>query len=142
MADATAEDLITLVYTSGTTGPPKGVMINNTNFSYAVKQVLYVDGRVSGKPLNPDDLIVTYLPLCHIAERIFSTWSSVASGCSLNFAESIETVQQNLREIQPTIFFDPRHHRNQGSRRHLVQEAVVWLWDETVCDYWKTAGGK
>ena len=57
-------------------------MINNTNFSYAVKQVLYVEGRVAGKPLNPDDLIVTYLPLCHIAERIFSTWSSVASGCS------------------------------------------------------------
>ena len=105
MADSTPDDLITLVYTSGTTGPPKGVMINNTNFSYAVKQVLYVEGRVAGKPLNPDDLIVTYLPLCHIAERIFSTWSSVASGCSLNFAESIETVQQNLREIQPTIFF-------------------------------------
>ncbi|MGB7861383.1 MAG: AMP-binding protein [Acidimicrobiia bacterium] len=105
MAEATAEDLITLVYTSGTTGPPKGAMINNTNFTYAVKQVLYVEGRVPGKPLNQDDLVLTYLPLCHIAERIFSTWTSVSSGCSLNFAESIETVQQNLREIQPTIFF-------------------------------------
>lgn len=105
MSESTADDLITLVYTSGTTGPPKGAMISNANFTYAVKQVLYVDGRISGKPLNPDDEIVTYLPLCHIAERIFSTWSSVASGCTLNFAESIETVQMNLREIQPTIFF-------------------------------------
>jgi len=105
MAEADGEDIITLVYTSGTTGPPKGAMISNTNFAYTIKQVLYVDGRISGKPLNTDDLIVTYLPLCHVAERIFSTWSSVASGCSLNFAESIETVQQNLREIQPTIFF-------------------------------------
>ena len=105
MGDAAPEDVIALVYTSGTTGSPKGVMISNTNFAFAVKQVLYVDGRISGKPLDPDDLIVTYLPLCHIAERIFSTWSSVTSGCSLNFAESIDTVQQNLREIQPTIFF-------------------------------------
>jgi len=105
MATAEAEDIITLAYTSGTTGPPKGVMISNTNFAFAVQQVLYVDGRMSGKQLNSDDLILTYLPLCHIAERIFSTWSSVTSGASLNFAESIETVQQNLREIQPTIFF-------------------------------------
>jgi len=105
MAGAEAEDIITLVYTSGTTGPPKGAMISNTNFAFAVQQVLYVDGRMSGKQLNSDDLILTYLPLCHIAERIFSTWSSVSSGASLNFAESIDTVQQNLREIQPTIFF-------------------------------------
>ncbi len=105
MATAEADDIITLVYTSGTTGPPKGAMISNTNFAFAVQQVLYVDGRIHGKQLNSDDLIVTYLPLCHIAERIFSTWSSVSSGASLNFAESIETVQQNLREIQPTIFF-------------------------------------
>lgn len=105
MAGAATEDIITLVYTSGTTGPPKGAMIDNKNFAYGVQQVLYVDGRIPGKQLNAEDLILTYLPLCHIAERIFSTWSSVSSGASLNFAESIETVQQNLREIQPTIFF-------------------------------------
>ena len=105
MAAAKSEDIITLVYTSGTTGPPKGAMISNANFAYAVTQVLYVEGRIPGKPLNSEDLILTYLPLCHVAERIFSTWSSVSSGASLNFAESIETVQQNLREIQPTIFF-------------------------------------
>jgi long-chain acyl-CoA synthetase len=106
MAQATGEDVITLVYTSGTTGPPKGAMLTNSNFAFNADVLISVENRTpDGKPIGPDDLILTYLPLCHVAERIFSTWSSVSRGPSLNFAESIETVQQNLREIQPTIFF-------------------------------------
>ena len=106
MAQATGDDVITLVYTSGTTGPPKGAMLTNSNFAFNADVLISVEGRTpDGKPIGPDDLILTYLPLCHVAERIFSTWSSVSRGPSLNFAESIETVQQNLREIQPTIFF-------------------------------------
>ena len=98
--------MITLVYTSGTTGPPKGVMLTNANFAYCTDVLIGVDGRLPGneKP-NPYDTILTYLPLCHVAERIFSTWHMTGYGCTLNFAESIETVQQNLREIQPTLFF-------------------------------------
>ena len=106
MAQATGDDVITLVYTSGTTGPPKGAMLTNANFAFNADVLIGVENRTpDGKPIGPDDLILTYLPLCHVAERIFSTWSSVSRGPSLNFAESIETVQQNLREIQPTIFF-------------------------------------
>ncbi len=63
-------------------------------------------GRIpDGRPPNPCDMILTYLPLCHVAERIFSTWTMLADGVVLNFAESIETVQANLREVQPTLFF-------------------------------------
>ena len=106
MARADGDDVITLVYTSGTTGPPKGAMLTNTNFAFNTEVLISAPGRTpDGEPIGPDDLLLTYLPLCHVAERIFSTWSSVARGPSLNFAESIETVQQNLREIQPTIFF-------------------------------------
>jgi long-chain acyl-CoA synthetase len=106
MEQATGDDVITLVYTSGTTGPPKGAMLTNSNFAFNAEVLISVENRTpDGKPIGPDDLILTYLPLCHVAERIFSTWSSVSRGPSLNFAESIETVQQNLREIQPTIFF-------------------------------------
>ncbi len=106
MAGATGDDVITLVYTSGTTGPPKGAMLTNANFAFNADTLIATPGRTpDNEPIGPDDLILTYLPLCHVAERIFSTWSSVAKGPSLNFAESIETVQQNLREIQPTIFF-------------------------------------
>jgi long-chain acyl-CoA synthetase len=106
MAEATADDIITLVYTSGTTGPPKGAMLTNTNSTFCIDMVINTDGRVAGdvKP-NPSDEILTYLPLCHVAERIFSTWTMVGNGVTLNFAESIETVQANLREIQPTLFF-------------------------------------
>lgn len=106
MGQASPEDVITLVYTSGTTGPPKGAMLTNANFAFNVEVLIGAEGRVPGnQEVGPNDLILTYLPLCHVAERIFSTWTSISHGPSLNFAESIETVQQNLREIQPTIFF-------------------------------------
>lgn len=105
MASATEDDVMTLVYTSGTTGPPKGAMLTNANSMFAVDKIVNGEGRVPGKNINPNDLILTYLPLCHVAERIFSTWSLVGAGPSLNFAESIEVVNQNLREVQPTVFF-------------------------------------
>ena len=106
MSAADAEDVMTLVYTSGTTGPPKGAMITNANAGFSMKLVVKADGRIKGnhKP-GPGDQVLTYLPLCHVAERIFSTWTMAASGVTLNFAESIETVPMNLREVQPTLFF-------------------------------------
>ncbi len=106
MATAEPDDIMTLVYTSGTTGPPKGAMLANSNFAFCADTVINVDGRLPGnKKPNPDDQILTYLPLCHVAERIFSTWTMAAAGPVLNFAESIDTVQENLREVQPTLFF-------------------------------------
>ena len=105
MAAATPEDIMTLVYTSGTTGPPKGAMLTNANASFCIDTIINAGDRVPGGPPNPKDQIVTYLPLCHVAERIFSTWTMCGSGPVLNFAESIETVNENLREVQPTIFF-------------------------------------
>lgn len=106
MSEAEGDDIITLVYTSGTTGPPKGAMLTNDNFHFCVEKIIRVDGRLAGgRVAGPEDQILTYLPLCHVAERIFSAWHLAAQGTVLNFAESIETVQQNLREIQPTLFF-------------------------------------
>jgi len=105
MAEAQPEDVMTLVYTSGTTGPPKGAMLTNANSAFCIDKIVNAEGRMPGKPPNSKDEILTYLPLCHVAERIFSTWSMVGAGPTLNFAESIDVVAQNLREIQPTIFF-------------------------------------
>ena len=106
MAAAQPDDIMTLVYTSGTTGPPKGAMLSNQNFTFCVDDLVGAPDRMPGNVIpSVDDQILTYLPLCHVAERIFSTWTMVGYGPVLNFAESIETVQENLREIQPTLFF-------------------------------------
>tara|TARA_Y100000746_G_scaffold119640_1_gene102416 strand:- start:7981 stop:9852 length:1872 start_codon:yes stop_codon:yes gene_type:complete len=105
MAEAKGEDVMTLVYTSGTTGPPKGAMLTNDNVAFALTRLTGENGLRGKRKPTPEDLVLTYLPLCHVAERIFSTWHLVSCGLTLNFAESIDTVQLNLREIQPTIFF-------------------------------------
>jgi long-chain acyl-CoA synthetase len=104
MATATDDDIATLIYTSGTTGPPKGAMLTVSNVEFAI-QTLVDGGGFTSPPPGPDDLLLSYLPLCHVAERIFTTWFNAGAGVQVNFAESIATVQANLREVQPTILF-------------------------------------
>jgi long-chain acyl-CoA synthetase len=104
MARTEPDDVMTLIYTSGTTGPPKGAMLTVANVEFAV-HVLVEGGGFTSPPPSSTDVTLSYLPLCHVAERIFTTWFSAASGVQVHFAESIETVQANLREVQPTILF-------------------------------------
>lgn len=106
MADVDPDEIMTLIYTSGTTGPPKGAMLTHRNVEFSVEKVLNSPERFQGgEGESIEDEKLTYLPLCHVAERLFSAWSLAYNGPILNFAESIETVQANLREVQPTIFF-------------------------------------
>jgi long-chain acyl-CoA synthetase len=104
MAAAVPEDVVTLIYTSGTTGPPKGAMLSLANVEFAIK-VLVEGGGFTDPPPSSDDITLSYLPLSHVAERIFTVWFNASVGVQVNFAESIDTVQQNLREVQPTILF-------------------------------------
>ena len=98
MAAAEPDDLATLVYTSGTTGPPKGAMLSVANIEFATVTGSGPDGLVE-PPIGPDDLVLSYLPLCHVYERAFSVWLALGRGAKVNFAESIETIQQDLREV-------------------------------------------
>ncbi len=98
------DDVITLIYTSGTTGPPKGAMLTTGNVEYAVR-TLITEGGFYDPPASPDDVILSYLPLCHVAERAATTWTNAEAGVTVHFAESIETIQTNLKEVQPTLFF-------------------------------------
>ncbi len=104
MSEAEAGDIATLIYTSGTTGPPKGAMLTAGNIEFAV-HVLVREGGIYSPPASPDDVALSYLPLCHVAERAATTWTNAEAGVTIHFAESIETVQANLAEVQPTLFF-------------------------------------
>jgi long-chain acyl-CoA synthetase len=104
MAQTQTGDLMTLIYTSGTTGAPKGAMLTVGNVEATIAALTGPAGLLD-PPAGPKDLSLSYLPLCHVAERIFTTWNNAATGIQVNFAESIDTVPENLREIQPTFFF-------------------------------------
>ena len=93
------DDVNILVYTSGTTGPPKGAMLTHRNFVYGAYAYM-VARQMLGKPFNA----VCYLPLCHVAERTYSTVQHLLTGGCVNFAESIDTVATNIREIAPAFF--------------------------------------
>ena len=127
MAEATDDDVMTMVYTSGTTGPPKGAMLAVSNVEYCIK-VLIEGGGFTSPPPSPSDVMLSYLPLCHIAERIFTTWFSASAGIQVHFAESIDTVQDNLREVQPTILFGvPRIWEKVLAAVQIRIDQATWL---------------
>ncbi|HEY5727092.1 MAG TPA: AMP-binding protein [Acidimicrobiia bacterium] len=97
-----AEDLAYLVYTSGTTGPPKGAMITVANVSFAMEMAGSDQGLVNPPP-GPDDVIISYLPLCHIFEKLISQVNHAGVGWVTHFGESIDTLSTDLREVQPTF---------------------------------------
>ena len=94
-----AEDLLTIIYTSGTTGNPKGVMLTHNNIlsnALAVADLFPPDVSSTGKALS-------FLPICHIFERT-AVYSYINVGLSIYYAESMETIGENLKEVQPDIF--------------------------------------
>jgi long-chain acyl-CoA synthetase len=93
-----ASDLAILVYTSGTTGPPKGAMHSNRSVTHQMRHANDLF------PSSDNEERLVFLPLCHVAERIGGYYVSLALGSVMNFAESPETVPDNLREVQPTAF--------------------------------------
>jgi long-chain acyl-CoA synthetase len=94
----TADDLAILVYTSGTTGPPKGAMHSNRSVTHQMRHANDLF------PSTDNEERLVFLPLCHVAERVGGYYISLALGSVMNFAESPETVPDNLREVQPTAF--------------------------------------
>lgn len=92
------EDLAILVYTSGTTGKPKGAMHLHQGLVYTVRGY---NGLVAQ---DEHDERMCFLPLCHIAERLGGEYFALYTGAKLNFVENPETIPENVREIAPTVF--------------------------------------
>ena len=92
------EDLAILVYTSGTTGKPKGAMHLHGGLVYTVR------GYNTLVAQDETDERMCFLPLCHIAERMGGEYFSLYTGTKLNFVENPETIPENVREIAPTVF--------------------------------------
>ncbi|HEY1102826.1 MAG TPA: AMP-binding protein, partial [Burkholderiaceae bacterium] len=91
-------DLAILVYTSGTTGKPKGAMHSHAGLVYTARGYNTLVAQGAG------DERMCFLPLCHIAERMGGEYHALYTGARLNFVENPETVPENVREIAPTVF--------------------------------------
>jgi len=92
------DDVCTLIYTSGTTGDPKAVMISHTNLVWTAK------AATTAVTAGPDDVMVSYLPLSHVAEQILTIHTPMSLGAIVSFAESLEKLGETLQEVRPTVF--------------------------------------
>ena len=95
----TPDSTATIVYTSGTTGPPKGVMLTYANLSATIRSIIDV------VEIGPEDRFLSFLPLSHIAERTVSHFGQIVSGGETWFAAGLATVPVDLRACRPTVFF-------------------------------------
>jgi long-subunit acyl-CoA synthetase (AMP-forming) len=121
------DDVCTLIYTSGTTGIPKAVMLSHTNITWVIEQA----GRLVDVRAGED--MISYLPLSHVAEQLFSLHASIVLGTCIWFAESLETLGDTLRDVRPHHFLGvPRvwekiqgKMETTGARSSAVQRRIV-----------------
>ena len=99
LAKLDPQAVATLIYTSGTTGPPKGVMLTHENLAWTASTAVDMVG------MNEDGRMVSYLPLSHIAEQMFTLHGPASSGYAIYFAESLERLLDNMQEARPTLLF-------------------------------------
>ena len=115
-AQAKPEDTATLIYTSGTTGEPKGVMLSHQNFLSNVAACLEVI------PISGEDTHLSFLPLCHVFERMAGWYLMLTVGARVAYVEHTDTVPENMREVHPTIMLGvPRFFEKLYSR---IQEGL------------------
>ncbi|MBI4342095.1 MAG: long-chain fatty acid--CoA ligase [Candidatus Omnitrophica bacterium] len=129
MAQLQPDDTATLIYTSGTTGEPKGVMLSHRNFLSNVQASLEVI------PITGRDRHLSFLPLCHVFERMAGWYLLLSVGGSIAYAENMDTIPQNMLEVHPTImlgvprFFEKLYARIQDSLQQappLKRRLAAW----------------
>ncbi|HEV7992303.1 MAG TPA: long-chain fatty acid--CoA ligase [Gemmatimonadaceae bacterium] len=139
------DDVATLIYTSGTTGEPKGVMLTHDNlYSNVMAAAIQI-------PFEGNDVCLSFLPLSHIFERMAGHYLMFHVGCSIAYAESIETVPVDMQTVRPTIVLSvPRLYEKMYAR--VLENALsggalkqrIFFWARAVAERWadvKLAGG-
>ncbi len=115
-------DTALIVYTSGTTGPPKGAMLTHHNILWTT------DALGKTNPIFHDDEILSYLPLSHIAERVMTVFNGIYFGYTANFIENLDTVTDNMKEVSPTVVFGvPRIWEKYHSSIILQMKEATWF---------------
>ncbi len=122
MAMVTPDDLAVLIYTSGTTGPPKGAMLTHKNVTWMANAV---EGTIR---IEKSDNVLSFLPLCHIFERLFTVFIQIKFAYIVNFVEKPDTVMQNMMEVSPTIGYAvPRIWEKYFSNIMIKMSDATWF---------------
>jgi len=116
------EDTSMLIYTSGTTGPPKGAMLTHRNLMW-MGQAITTDN-----PMFDKDEVLSFLPLCHVFEQLFSVMGHITHGYIVNFIESVDTVTDNMKEVSPTVGYAvPRIWEKYYSAIYIRMSDATWF---------------
>ncbi|MFH1488257.1 MAG: AMP-binding protein [Pseudomonadota bacterium] len=116
------EDTSMLIYTSGTTGPPKGAMLTHRNLMW-MGQAITTDN-----PMFDKDEVLSFLPLCHVFEQLFSVMGHITHGYIVNFIESVDTVTDNMKEVSPTVGYAvPRIWEKYYSAIYIRMSDASWF---------------
>jgi long-chain acyl-CoA synthetase len=124
MSEVKPEDSAVLVYTSGTTGPPKGAVLTHRNVTWVCQAI--TEEEVN--PVYDTDEVMSFLPLCHVFERLFSVFAHITHGYIVNFIESLDTVADNMKEISPTVGYAvPRVWEKYLSLVYIKMSDATWF---------------
>jgi len=122
MDEVKSDDLSVLIYTSGTTGPPKGAMLTHRNVTWMGEAI------IKDNPIYDTDEVLSFLPLCHIFERLFSVFAQITHGYTVNFIENLDTINDNMREISPTVGYAvPRIWEKYLSAVYIKMSDATWF---------------
>ncbi|HXW53799.1 MAG TPA: AMP-dependent synthetase/ligase [Myxococcota bacterium] len=129
----------TMIYTSGTTGNPKSVMLSHATLAWTVRTA------VQSWRCGPWDKAVSYLPLAHVAEQMFTLYAPLDSGMQSYFAPSFDALKETIKDVEPTVFFGvPRIYekmyeavRDGLSERGYWQKKLVSYFSRVTSDYYK-----